>query len=131
FNFLKLLKNQSYWSPWEEKDPDMEKEFIGTDGEIGFISKWEGNKNVGTGEQEIINIIENEVIETRLRFYKPFKSQSDAYLKVRKVDNDSTEVIWGFSGDYKFPMNIVALFMSMDKMIGKDFEYGLKKLKSY
>ncbi len=32
--------------------------FKGIDGEVGFVAKWKGNKNVGEGEQEIINIIE-------------------------------------------------------------------------
>ena len=39
----------------------MEKEFKGTDGEVGFISAWKGNKEVGEGEQEIIGLVENEV----------------------------------------------------------------------
>jgi len=36
---------------------------------------------------------------------------------------------WGFVGKSAFPMNVFMLFMNMDKAIGKDFEYGLKKLK--
>lgn len=128
FQYLKLLKNQDNWSPWAEKDPNMEKSFSGTDGEIGFISKWIGNKEVGEGEQEITGIVENEVIHSQLRFLKPFKSISDAYLKVKKDDN-GTKVTWGFSGKNKFPVSIMMLFMNMDKMVGKDFEYGLNKLQ--
>ena len=128
FQYLKLLKNQDNWSPWAEKDPNMEKSFSGTDGEIGFISKWIGNKEVGEGEQEITGIVENEVIHSQLRFLKPFKSTSDAYLKVNK-DNNGTKVTWGFSGKNKFPVSIMMLFMNMDKMVGKDFEYGLNKLQ--
>ena len=48
---------------------------------LGFVSKWEGNKDVGSGEQEIKKIIHNESIESELRFLKPWKSQSDAYIK--------------------------------------------------
>ena len=129
FQYLKLLKNQDNWSPWAEKDPNMNKTFKGTDGEIGFVSAWVGNKDVGEGEQEITGIIENEVVNSQLRFLKPFKSTSDAYLKVEKVGN-GTKVVWGFSGKNKFPMSIMMLFMNMDKAVGKDFEYGLNKLKS-
>jgi len=49
FQYLKLIKNQDYWSPWKKKDPNMNQEFIGEDGKIGFISKWKGNKDVGEG----------------------------------------------------------------------------------
>lgn len=128
FQYLKLIKNQDNWSPWNEKDPNMKKTFTGTDGEIGFISAWVGNKDVGEGEQEISRIVENEVVESKLRFFKPWKSESDAYLKVEKA-NEGTKVTWGFLGKNKFPFSIMMLFMNMDKALGKDFEFGLKKLK--
>ncbi|HEX9827280.1 MAG TPA: polyketide cyclase, partial [Flavobacteriaceae bacterium] len=46
FDYLKYIKNQDDWSPWKKKDPNMKQFFEGTDGEIGFISKWEGDKAV-------------------------------------------------------------------------------------
>lgn len=129
FDYLRYLKNQDNWSPWGKRDPNMKKEFVGSDGEIGATSKWEGNKDVGSGEQEIKRIVENEVIESELRFLKPFKSQSEAYLKVKDMGSAETEVIWGFSGKNKFPVSIMMLFMNMDKTVGKDFEEGLLSLK--
>ncbi len=96
---------------------------------IGATSKWEGNKDVGSGEQEIKRIVENEVIESELRFLKPWKSQSDAYLRVKETSEGETEVTWGFSGKNKFPVSIMMLFMNMDKAVGKDFEEGLVSLK--
>lgn len=129
FQYLKYIENQTKWSPWEEKDPNMKKSSSGTDGEVGFISAWEGNKDVGSGEQEITNIVENEVVESQLRFLKPWKSTSDAYLRVEEKEG-GTEVTWGFSGKNKFPFSIMMMFMNMDKAVGKDFEHGLSKLKS-
>nr|WP_299116731.1 SRPBCC family protein [uncultured Winogradskyella sp.] len=129
FNYLKYIKNQNEWSPWKKKDPNMKQEYTGTDGEVGFISRWEGNKEVGTGEQEIISITKNKSINSQLRFYKPWKSQSDAYLTLREVDDNSTEIIWGFSGINKPPSNIFFLFFNMDKTVGKDFQEGLSELK--
>ena len=129
FEYLKSVKNQNDWSPWKKKDPNMKQEYVGTDGEVGFISKWEGNKDVGTGEQEITKIVHNEVIESQLRFYKPWRSQSDAYVKT-EADGGSTIVTWGFSGVNKPPSNIFFLFFNMDKTVGKDFEEGLESLKS-
>jgi hypothetical protein len=129
FSYLKYLKNQSDWSPWEGKDPNMEKSFSGTDGEVGFVSSWSGNKEVGVGEQEITNIVKNELVQTQLRFLKPFKSTSNAYLQVIE-EGDCTKVIWGFRGKNKFPVSIMMLFMNIDKQVGKDFESGLQKLKT-
>ena len=129
FDYLRHIKNQDDWSPWKKKDPNMKQEFTGTDGEVGFIFRWEGNKDVGTGEQELVSITENTSINSQLRFYKPWKSQSDAYLTTRAIDDYSTEVIWGFSGVNKPPSNIFFLFFNMDKTVGKDFEEGLSDLK--
>ena len=129
FPYLKNIKNQDNWSPWKKKDPNMKQEFFGEDGTVGFIARWEGNKDVGVGEQEIKGIVENEQIDTELRFLKPWKSESDAFLKVKEVNSNSTEVVWGFSGVNKVPMNIMMLFYNMDKAVGKDFDEGLNDLK--
>lgn len=129
FKYLKSLKNQDDWSPWGKRDPNMEKQFTGTDGKVGATSHWKGNKEVGEGEQEIKNIIEGERIESELRFLKPWKSTSDAFLSTEDAQG-GTKVTWGFKGHNKFPMSIMMIFMSMDKMIGKDFEEGLGDLKA-
>ena len=130
FDYLRHLKKQDEWSPWNKKDPNMKKEFEGVDGQVGAISKWEGNKEVGVGEQEIMRIVENEVVETRLRFFKPWKSESDAYMKVKEEGSGQTTVTWGFAGHNKFPISIMMLFMNMDKAVGKDFDEGLSTLKN-
>ncbi|WP_299228866.1 SRPBCC family protein [uncultured Psychroserpens sp.] len=129
FNYLKHIKNQEHWSPWKKKDPQMKQEFVGTDGTVGFIAKWDGNKAVGTGEQEIINIVENDRVEARLRFFKPWKSESDAVTRVKDLGDGKTKVTWGFSGTNKVPANIFMMMYNVDKHVGKDFEEGLTSLK--
>ncbi|RUT79522.1 SRPBCC family protein [Ancylomarina longa] len=130
FKSLCSLKEQQIWSPWAVRDPKMKVEYNGIDGEIGSITKWVGNKEVGEGEQEIKKIEPNDYIETELRFLKPFKSTSVGFFKLKKI-NEGTEVTWGFKGENKFPMTIMMVFMDMDKAIGKDFEEGLSKFKTY
>ena len=129
FQYLKFIRNQDHWSPWKKKDPNMKQESVGNDGEVGFIAKWEGNKDVGTGEQEILHIEHNEQIKTQLRFLKPWKSVSDAYIKVTEVDSNQTNVTWGFTGNNPIPFNIFMLFFNFEKTVGKDFEEGLESLK--
>lgn len=130
FSYIKYVKNQDEWSPWKKRDPNMKQEFSGVDGTVGFISKWDSDaKNVGSGEQEIMKIVENDRVETHLRFLKPWKSESNAYISVADTEGGKTEVTWGFSGKNKVPMNIFMLFMNMDKAVGKDFDEGLAELK--
>ncbi|MFS4468093.1 SRPBCC family protein [Maribacter sp. 2210JD10-5] len=130
FPYLKFLEKQREWSPWMKKDPNMQTELRGTDGEVGTVSYWNGNKEVGEGEQEITKIVDGERVEGALRFFKPWKSESDCYMDLEETDNGKSKVTWGFSGKNKFPFSIMMLFMSMDKMVGKDFEEGLQSLKT-
>ena len=130
FEYLKYLKKQEEWSPWAKKDPHMNRKFMGIDGEVGAINYWNGNKEVGEGEQEITMIVEGERIEGELRFFKPFNSKSDCYMTAEAISDTETKVTWGFSGKNEFPMSIFSVFVSMDKMVGKDFEEGLAALKS-
>jgi len=130
FEYLRFLNNHDHWSPWFERDPNMKKTFTGTDGEVGFVSAWESDhKQVGSGEQEIKSFVDAKQINSELRFLKPFKSTSDAYLKLDEVNTGETKVTWGFTGKNKFPVSIMMLFMNMDKAVGSDFEAGLAKLK--
>ncbi|MEE9364295.1 MAG: SRPBCC family protein [Cellulophaga sp.] len=129
FEHIKYLKKLDVWSPWRKKDLNMKKVYKGTDGEVGAITSWVGNKEVGEGEQEITKIIEGERVEGELRFFKPFKATSDCYFQVDEISATETKVTWGFSGKNKFPISIMMLFMNMDKSVGKDFEEGLERLK--
>jgi len=130
FKSLCSLKEQQIWSPWAVRDPQMKVEYKGIDGEVGSMTHWVGNKEVGEGEQEITKIVANDYIETELRFLKPFKSTSVGFFKIKEMGED-TEVTWGFKGENKFPMTIMMLFMDMDKAIGKDFGEGMSNFKNY
>ena len=129
FAYVKLLKNQDNYSKWGSMDPNMKKTYTGTDGAVGFISAWVGNKDVGAGEQEILKIDEGNRIDYALRFIKPFKSNADAFMIFEDAGNNQTNVKWGFKSKMPYPMNVMCLFMNMEEMIGKDFQMGLDKLK--
>ena len=69
FDYVKNLKNQNDFSVWSRKDPKMEKTYKGTDGEVGFISKWDSdNEDLGKGEQEIVKIEDGKRIDFKIRF---------------------------------------------------------------
>ncbi len=130
FNYLKYVKNQDEWSPWKKRDPEMKQTFQGTDGTPGFVAGWESDhKNVGHGEQEILKLEDDRRMETELRFLKPFKSISNAFLEADDNGDGSTKVTWGFYGTHRIPFNIMMMFFNMDKAVGKDFDEGLTELK--
>jgi hypothetical protein len=131
FHYLKYLKNQQDFNVWTQMDPTMKKEYKGTDGTVGAVYSWNSkDKNVGRGEQEIVGIKEGEKIDFELRFFEPFEAKDHAYFATEQVENNQTKVKWGFDGKMKYPMNILLLFMDMDKMLGDQLMQGLKNLKT-
>lgn len=131
FDYLRLLRNQNKFSVWGSMDPTMKTEFHGTDGTEGFVSAWDSDvKNVGKGEQEILKIVDGERLDYEIRFLKPFKSTSWAYITTTTVDDNRTRVHWEFNGKMKYPSNLMLLFMNMEKMVGGDLDKGLQNLKT-
>lgn len=111
-------------------DPEAKVSYRGTDGEVGFVSRWESeNPDVGVGEQEIVKITANERIDYELRFFEPWESTDNAYLAFEPRGATQTVVKWGFNGKSPFPMSIMLLFMDMEQMLGDDLQTGLDNLK--
>ena len=130
FQYVKQLKNQTNYSVWSMRDPAMQKDYKGEDGTVGFVASWSSDKkDVGVGEQEIKAIVENERLDFELRFFKPFKGTDAAYMTTTPVTDTETKVVWGFEGHMTYPMNLMLLFMNMEKMIGGDLQTGLDNLK--
>ncbi|AFD05300.1 SRPBCC family protein [Solitalea canadensis] len=129
FDYLRHLKNQDQFNKWVMMDPHLKKSFRGNDGEVGFVYAWEGNKQAGVGEQEIIRIENNRKIEVEVRFDKPMKGVAYTPFTTMPISNNETKVTWGMSSKMNYPLNIILLFMNMDKMLGKDVEGSLELLK--
>jgi hypothetical protein len=115
------------WSPWNDYDPMMKKSLIGRDGTIGAMQSWESNI-VGSGSQSITNIDKPSLFETELKFYKPHKSHGKGYIKL-VYEGRVTKVTWGMTTHMPYPMNIMILFINVEKSMGKDWNKGLMKLK--
>jgi uncharacterized membrane protein len=127
FNYVKHLKNQDNYSKWVRTDPNMKKNFHGTDGTIGFVYAWDGNKEAGKGEQQIKNIVEGKRIDVEIRFVKPFEGLATAPIITEPVSENQTKVKWALKGKSAYPMNFMNLFI--DNMLGKDLETSLSTLK--
>ncbi len=129
FDFLKLLKNQEQFNKWATADKQNRKEeFKGTDGTVGFIYSWSGNKKAGQGEKEIKNIIEGKRIETEIRFVKPMRVTADVIFETESLSDDQTKVSLINTGKLKYPLNIMVPMA--EKNFPKDMDASLATLKS-
>jgi uncharacterized protein YndB with AHSA1/START domain len=117
------------WSPWEKLDPNMKKTHGGAASGLGAIYAWEGNSDAGAGQMEIIESEAPSKVTIQLDFTAPFESTSTTEFML-EPDGDATMVTWSMYGPMQFLTKVMCVFVSMDAMIGKDFEEGLASLKA-
>lgn len=128
FDFLRLLKNQDQFNKWATADKKNRKEELkGTDGTVGFIYSWSGDKSAGVGEKEIKNIIEGKRIETEIRFVKPMRVSANVIMETEYLSDNQTKVSLSNAGTLKYPLNI--MIPMFEKMFAKDMDTSLLTLK--
>ena len=133
FDYLKLLKNQDEFNKHAMTAPDRKREFKGTDGTVGYIYAWSGDKSAGKGEKEIKNIIEGKRIETEIRFVKPMRVSASVIFETESLSDpdsnrDQTKVNLINTGTLKYPLNI--MIPMAEKNFPKDMDESLSTLKN-
>jgi Polyketide cyclase / dehydrase and lipid transport len=117
------------WSPYDKRDPAMQRTYDGAIAGTGAIYAWNGNNDVGEGRSTITESRANELIRIKLEFMRPFAGTNTAEFTF-VPQGSGTAVTWALIGKYNFMTKAMGLVMSMDKMIGGDFEQGLASLKA-
>ena len=116
------------WSPWEKLDPAMQRTFGGPPAGVGATYGWQGNKDVGSGRMEVKAAAPDKV-SIQLDFIEPFEGHNTTDFVLAPKDG-GTEVRWVMYGPAPYISKLMGVFVSMDAMIGKDFEKGLAQLKA-
>lgn len=128
FDYVKFIKNQEHYNKWVMMDPNMKKEYQGTDGTVGFVYAWDSQKDdVGKGEEEIKLLDEGKKINLEVRFIRPFEGLATTEMTTEAISPTQTKVSWGMSGRSPYPMNLTNTIM--DGMLGADLEQSLQTLK--
>jgi uncharacterized protein YndB with AHSA1/START domain len=117
------------WSPWEKLDPEMKRTHSGAAEGKGAVYAWEGSGKVGAGRMEIMESSTPSKIVIKLDFIKPFEGHNTAEFTL-EGKGDTTDVTWAMYGPASFISKVMQVFVSMDSMIGKDFEAGLANMKA-
>lgn len=127
FALLVDFHRWSEWSPWEGLDPNLGRTYSGAPSGVGAVYEWVGNRKAGAGRMEITAAEAPSRLEIALQFIKPFKSSNTTTFVLDERD-DATQVTWRMVGPKTFMTRFMGMFMSMDKMVGRDFERGLARL---
>jgi uncharacterized protein YndB with AHSA1/START domain len=126
--YLTDFKQWTVWSPWEEKDPTMARTYSGAPSGKGAIYGWVGNKNVGTGRMEVLDV-QPQKITIKLDFLSPFEAHNTAEYVMLPQSDGTTLLTWAMFGPSNYISKVMTTVFSMEKMVGPDFETGLAKLK--
>ena len=117
------------WSPWEKLDPGMKRTQSGAPAGKGAVYEWDGNSKAGAGRMEIVESAPASKVGIQLDFIKPLEGHDMAEFTL-VPQGDATQVTWTMRGPAPFISKLMQVFVSMDSMIGKDFEEGLANLKA-
>jgi uncharacterized protein YndB with AHSA1/START domain len=129
FPFINDFHNWTAWSPWEKMDPALKRTHSGTTSGKGAVYEWEGNNQVGQGRMEISDTSPPSHLLIKLDFLKPFEAHNTAEFTLNG-GGQSTHITWVMYGPQPYLAKVMSLFVSIDTMVGGQFEQGLANLKS-
>ncbi|WP_119631486.1 SRPBCC family protein [Methylocaldum marinum] len=129
FPLINDLHSMNSWSPYEKKDPEMKRTYSGAPDGKGVVYEWDGNQEIGQGRMEITESSPPSRIAMKLDFIRPFEAHNMVEFTLQSR-GDTTQATWAMYGPLPYISKLIGIFISMDKMIGKDFEAGLARLKA-
>jgi len=117
------------WSPWEDLDPQLKRDYSGAESGTGAVYSWSGNRRAGRGRMTIVDATEPSRVRIDLAFEKPWKARNDTRFTIRP-EGSGSHVTWSLTGKKTLMTRLMGIVKSMDKFLGPDFEKGLARLKT-
>ena len=122
------VKAFNTWNPYALKDPAIKLRYEGPASGPGAAYAWESDQ-VGVGRMEITEAVAPTRVAMRLAFEKPMQTTNRVEFTLQPR-GAATEVTWAMSGPMPYLSKLITTFVSMDSMVGSDFEAGLANLKA-
>jgi hypothetical protein len=129
FPLINDLRRFNTWNPYAKKDPNAKGSYSGPPSGIGAAHAFEGNKDAGKGNIEITESSPPAKVTMALNTLSPFEAHNVVEFTLEPA-GETTTVTWAIHGPMPFMSKVMCLFFDMDRMIGTDFEKGLRDLKT-
>jgi len=110
------------WSPFEDLDPGMTREYDGTGAGSGY--RWAGSFKAGSGSMRMTEVAPDRVVVEQVNT-KPIRSSSTSTFTLAEADG-GTHVTWAGSGR----QGRLTRLLPMEKFLGPTFDKGLAALKA-
>lgn len=117
------------WSPWEKVDPAIKRDYSGVASGKGAVYEWNGNKDIGQGRMEIVELAPPSRLALKIDFIKPMEAHNTIEFTLT-TQGDTTTLTQAMYGPSSYVHKLMGVFVSMDKMIGQKFAEGLANLKT-
>lgn len=128
YDLIEDFHRWTAWSPFENIDADLKREYGGAERGVGALYAWEGMK-AGVGRMAITEAEKPSRVLINLDFLKPFQAHNKAEFTI-EPEGDGARVTWAMSGHSGFVPKLISIFYPMEKMVGPQFEQGLANLKA-
>jgi hypothetical protein len=129
FPLINDLHENTRWSPFE-KDPNMKRVHSGATAGVGAIYDWDGNRQVGRGRIAIVESMPTSKVVMKLDMFTPFEAHNTVEFTLHPAEGNRTTVTWSMFGQQPFMAKVMNTIVDCDRMVGKQFEQGLEKMKA-
>lgn len=120
----------AHWHPFEKLDPKLKKNFSNQDGTVGAVMRYEGNRDVGAGSLELLELFPNEGADFLHITTQPL--QTKTYVQFRlSTEPEGTRFTWIISGDGGFLGKFMNVFVDCQKLAEDQMDIGIANIKSY
>jgi len=126
FAMINDLRQFNTWNPFAVADPNVKLTCSGALGGKGAAYDWQSVK-MGVGRMEIVDTAPPLKVVAKLNFVKPVEAHNVVEFTL-EPEGETTDVTWAMHGPMLFLSKLMTTFMSMDRMIGDEFEKGLANM---
>jgi uncharacterized protein YndB with AHSA1/START domain len=137
FPLINELKTMNEWNPFAKQDPTIRLTYSGPASGKGAANAWDSDGKAGKGRLEITDSTRPSQVTMRLDIEKPMEGHNTIMFALQpqaqgtnQGTNVSTDVTWSMTGGLPYIAKVICMFVSMDRMIGGEFEKGLADLKA-
>ena len=125
YELVQDFKTWPEWSPWILSDSSMTTSYGDITEGVGAKMFWK-SEQTGSGNQEIISVKLNRLVETRL-VYGEKGSAVSSWEFIQQ--EDSVKVVWTFGNDLGNDIIGRYVMLAVDRFMGPFFEKGLENVE--
>ncbi len=128
FALLNDLRQFNRWNPFAQQDPEHRVTYDAITAGHGARFSWVGGKS-GAGSMTITESVPAQRVSARLDMVKPMQAHHLTDFTIEPQADGTSRVTWAMHGPMPYISKLMTVFVSMDRMIGGEFDKGLASLK--